>query len=223
MAFDWKNIRTVVWDLDGTLVDSAEDIATAVNLVLTDNNLSTLTVAQVRQMIGNGAAKLLDRAFEAANGSQGCDRDAAYQRFLTHYEKHCCDNTAFYPGIANVVSTCAEKGITQGVCTNKPHRMAELILSHLQIRSCFSSVIGGDSTEFRKPHAQPLLTCMEQLNASAGQTLMIGDSAADVGVARAAGVAVAVLPWGYTPTGAADLGADVVIEDAAALLQVLPV
>ena len=101
--------------------------------------------------------------------------------------------------------------------------MAELILSHLQIRSCFSSVIGGDSTEFRKPHAQPLLTCMEQLNASAGQTLMIGDSAADVGVARAAGVAVAVLPWGYTPTGAADLGADVVIEDAAALLQVLPV
>ena len=223
MALDWTNVTTLVWDLDGTLVDSAEDITTAVNLVLTDSNLHTLTVANVRQMIGNGAAKLLDRAFEAVNGTHGYDREAAYQRFLTHYRKHCCAKTACYPGIANVVSSCANMGIRQGVCTNKPHCMAELILSHLQLRSCFLSVIGGDSTDFRKPHPQPLLTCMEQLDANAGHTLMIGDSAADVGVARAAGVAVALLPWGYTTTPPEDLGADEIIEDAAALLQALPV
>ncbi len=222
MTIEWNNIRTLIWDLDGTLVDSAADIGTAVNLVLADYQLDALPDNEIRQMIGHGAAKLLDRAFAAVNGLAVYERDKAYQQFLSYYEQHCCDRTTFYPGIKGVVVQCAEQGLQQGVCTNKPHQMAEQILTHLKIREYFSVVVGGDTTPFRKPHAQPLMTCMEALNIDSQTTLMIGDSAADVGVARAAGVPVALLPWGYTAIPAADLGADAMLEDAAALLRKLP-
>ena len=217
MAIDWSSIQSLVWDLDGTLVDSAEDIATAVNLVLADSQLEPLAVSEVRQMIGNGAAKLLDRAFEVRDALAEYNKEESYQRFLKHYKIHCCDRTDFYPGIAGLVNRCAERGIRQGVCTNKPHEMAELILSHLNIRDRFNSVIGGDSTEHRKPHPQPLTTCMQEIGANSDTTLMIGDSAADVGVARAAGVSVVLFPYGYTKAHVSSLGADEVLIDAADL------
>ncbi len=221
MTINWSSIKTLVWDLDGTLVDSADDIATAVNLVLADSELKPLAVSEIRRMIGNGAAKLLDRAFEARDGLDVYNKDAAYQAFLAHYKVHCCDRTDFYPGIAELVGDCFQKGVQQGVCTNKPHEMAELILRHLNIREKFSSVIGGDSTDHRKPHPFPLQTCLQELGASNHSSLMIGDSAADVGVARAANIPVVVFPWGYTKAPVSSLNADDVLADAADLRRKL--
>lgn len=215
------NINTLIWDLDGTLVDSVIDIAGSVNHVLQSYQLPVLPVDNVRQMIGNGASKLLQRAFASVDGLDFYGDDQAYDRFLDHYADHCCENTILYPGMAAMLSVFAELGCRQGVCTNKPQAMAKSIISHLQLTDTFGAIVGGDSTPHRKPHAEPLLHCLEILGAEASDSLMIGDSAADVGVARSAEIPVVVLPWGYTPNGVEDLGADYIAHDAQALKQLL--
>lgn len=214
--------ESVIWDLDGTLVDSAADIATAVNHVLEELELGRLTLADIRMMVGNGAGKLLDRAFASVvGGMERYNPEDAYQRFTFHYRRQSCVHTELYPGIAAVLNTLSESGVSQGVCTNKPHALSVDILQQLNIDHYFVSVIGGDTTAHRKPHALPLQTCMQQLAAEVSSTLLIGDSAADVGAARNCGIKVAVVPWGYSPTPAAELGGDFQVDSAEALSRLL--
>lgn len=220
MTTNLSSIETLIWDLDGTLVDSASDIASSVNSVLASYQLSPLTDADVRTMIGNGATKLLERAFDKAGASGSYDSDESYRRFLAYYEDHCCMTTAFYPGIEELLSGFRALGYKQGVCTNKPVKMANTIVDHLSPSGTFTAVVGGDSTQFRKPDAQPLRLCLELLASEASTALMIGDSAADVGVARAANIPVVLFSWGYTDDIHA-LGADYVVENADALFELL--
>ncbi len=211
----------LIWDLDGTLVDSVVDIAGSVNQVLKSYQLAQLSVDDVRLMIGNGASKLLQRAFAKVNGHESYDSDESYSRFLTHYTNHCCKNTGLYPGISDVLAAFSALGCRQGVCTNKPVAMAKDIISHLQLIETFGAVVGGDSTPHRKPHAEPLRHCLDLLGVDSSAALMIGDSAADVGVARAVGIPVLLVPWGYTPNGIDSLGADYIARDADELKSVL--
>lgn len=211
----------LVWDLDGTLVDSVIDITGSVNQVLKSYQLPQLSVDDVRQMIGNGASKLLQRAFIKVDGLELYDSDESYSRFLVHYANHCCENTVLYSGIADVLATFSALGCKQGVCTNKPVAMARDIISHLQLSDTFGAIVGGDSTAHRKPHAEPLRSCLEIMGVDSSAALMIGDSAADVGVARSAGIPVVLLPWGYTPDGIDSLGADYIARDAEALKDLL--
>lgn len=220
MTISLSSIDTLVWDLDGTLVDSASDIAASVNNVLSSYQLSPLANADVRTMIGNGASKLLERAFVKAGASDIYDSDESYRRFLAHYEDHCCDTTVFYPGMEELLSGFRALGYKQGVCTNKPVKMANSIVDRLSLSGTFTAVVGGDSTPFRKPDAQPLRLCLELLGSKTSTALMIGDSAADVGVARAANVPVVLFSWGYTDDVHA-LGADYVVENSRALFKLL--
>ncbi len=213
--------HAVIWDLDGTLADSADDLATAVNRVLSETQHPPLPVERIKKMIGHGASKLLQRAFDAVNGLEDFNQQQAYDRFLTHYKLCCCDSTRLYPGVIDVLEHLKSLGIKQGICTNKPQAMTTQILDHLAISHYFEAIVGGDTTPFRKPDPAPLKECLRMLDSHIPDTIMVGDSAADVGAAKALNMTVAVLPWGYSHCDINELAADYVLHDATDLLALI--
>ncbi len=213
--------EAVVWDLDGTLIDSAPDIAASVNRVLKACRLPELALADIRLMVGHGAGKLLERAFSATNGLHKYQADEAYNQFVAHYKDNSCVMTTFYPGVEALLSSFRHQQIPQGICTNKPYSITAQILRQLEVFEYFGAVIGGDSTAERKPSALPLQVCIEQLGVEKHKVLMIGDSSADVGAASACGVSVAVVPWGYRSGSARDMGGDYALEDISELTSLI--
>jgi phosphoglycolate phosphatase len=210
--------EAIVLDLDGTLVDSAPDLATALNALLNEQGQHGHPVDSVRPMIGAGVAKLIERGFrESGAPLDEVRRDALVPRFMEIYRACATDQTRLIPQAREVLNHFYHAGFRQGLCTNKPHGVTTQILNALDIAGFFGSVVGGDTTSEKKPHPLPLQTCMEQLKASPSVSIMIGDSGADVGAARAAGVPVILVPDGYTGVPAESLGADYVTGSLADL------
>jgi phosphoglycolate phosphatase len=206
----------IVWDLDGTLVDSAPDLAKALNTLLIERGQNSHPVDRVRTMIGGGVPKLIERGFRAAGSPVGeTELDALVPRFMELYTACATDTTALVPHARDVLEAFYNAGVRQGLCTNKPAGVTAQILNALDISGYFSSVIGGDSTESRKPHPLPLLTCLREMQTRPEDAVMVGDSGADVGAARAAGVPVILVPDGYTGVPATSLGADYVVGNLA--------
>jgi len=137
--------------------------------------------------------------------------------FVEVYTECATDQTRPYPLVVETLEQFYRMNMPMGVCTNKPEALSRQILEDLGLSSYFSSVIGGDTTSTRKPDPQPLLTCLRELVAQPQASLMIGDSAIDVNTARAAGVAVGVVPWGYSHAPAGKLGADFIVHDLSSL------
>jgi phosphoglycolate phosphatase len=212
--------RAIIWDLDGTLIDSAPDIATALNTVLNEQGFNSHTIPQVRTMIGGGVAKLIARAFHSCRVKlDATGAEALVPNFMKIYTNCATDKTTLSTAAGRVLNYFYNAGVQQGLCTNKPEDVTQKILHSLDIHGFFSSIIGGDSTAQKKPHPLPLQTVMEQLGVIPHECIMVGDSSADVGAARAAGVAVVLVPDGYTGIPAKSLGADFVLKD----LSTLPV
>jgi len=208
----------IVWDLDGTLVDSAPDLAMALNTILDRRGFFTLSVDKVRPMIGNGVPKLVERGFNAVGVRlDKAQLDELIEMFLHEYKACATDSTRPYPGIVETLRTIHEMNIPMGVCTNKPEAFSRQILEDLGLAGFFSSVVGGDTTSTRKPDPQPVLTCLRELASEPASGLMIGDSIHDVHAANAAGVIVAVVPWGYRSVPVEKLGADFILHDLAGL------
>jgi phosphoglycolate phosphatase len=206
----------VVWDLDGTLVESAPDLATALNHLLNEHGQHGHAVEQVRTMIGAGVAKLIERGFRAAGApldEAACDK--LVPRFIELYTSCATDETHLVEHAREVLSYFYHAGARQAICTNKPYDVTMQILNALDIAGFFDCVIGGDSTAEKKPHPRPLLTCLEELGAGPDDAVMIGDSGADVGAAQAARVPVILVPDGYTGVPAVSLGADYVVGSLA--------
>ena len=213
----------IVWDLDGTLVESAPDLATALNALLNEQGQQGHTVANVRPMIGGGVAKLIERGFRASGAPlDEAARDTLVPRFMEIYTACATENTALVAHARDVLNHFYHAGIKQGLCTNKPYSVTRLILNSLDISGFFESVIGGDSTPMKKPHPLPLMTCLEELETLPEDAVMIGDSGADVGAARAAKVPVILVPDGYTGVPAVSLGADYVVGDLADIPNCIP-
>ena len=213
----------IIWDLDGTLVESAPDLATALNTLLNEQGQQGHTVANVRPMIGSGVAKLIERGFRASGAPLDPDEvDALVPRFMELYTACSTDKTCLVPNAREVLEHFYHGGIKQGLCTNKPIAVTRLILSALDISGYFGSVIGGDSTPVKKPNPQPLLTCLAELDTRPEDAVMIGDSGADVGAARAANVPVILVPDGYTGVPAVSLGADYVVGRLADIPASIP-
>jgi phosphoglycolate phosphatase len=213
----------VVWDLDGTLVDSAADLAKALNELLLENGQHSHSVENVRTMIGAGVAKLIERGFRAAGAPVDASRrDAMMPRFMELYTACATETTQLVPHAREALEYFYHAGVKQGLCTNKPFTVTRLIVSTLDISGFFSSIVGGDSTAARKPHPLPLLTCLEELETRPEDAVMVGDSGADVGSARAAGVPVILVPDGYTGEPAVSLGADYVVGSLADLPGSMP-
>jgi len=215
--FEFKP-SAIVWDLDGTLVDSAPDLAFALNTVLDKRGFFTHSVDTVRTMIGNGVPKLVERGFNAVGVRPDPEQlDELIAVFVKEYKACATDNTRPYPGVVEALQEIQSMNIPMGVCTNKPEAFTKQILEGLGLSGYFSSVVGGDSTSARKPDPEPVLACLHGLVAEPASSLMIGDSVHDVHAAHAAGVMIGVVPWGYRSAPVEDLGADFVVRDLAVL------
>ncbi len=185
----------VIFDLDGTLVDSAADIAEAVNRTLADHGLPRVDEARVRSWIGDGVGSLVRTALADAGSALAVDE--VLPGFMVHYRQCLLRSPALYPGVVPALQALRERGVPLAICTNKPSAMLPPLLDHLQIDTCFDVVIGGDSLPERKPSAAPLLHLCKHFDVAPAQCLMVGDSATDLGAARAAGMPIALVRYGY--------------------------
>jgi len=217
-----SQLEALVWDLDGTLVDSAPDLASALNTTLDMRGFFSHSVETVRGMIGDGVPKLVERGFNAVGiRLNPAQLDELVALFMREYTACATDRTRPYPLITETLQEISEMNIPMGVCTNKPEAISRQILEGLGMDGYFGSVVGGDTTTARKPNALPLLTCLQQLVARPKASLMIGDSAVDVNCAHAAGTKIGVVPWGYTSTPAKDLCADFILISPTMLPKML--
>jgi phosphoglycolate phosphatase len=190
----------VVWDLDGTLVDSAADIATSLNRLLMENELEPLDDARIRNMIGEGVAVLIRRGFEAHGVTPDAKRlEGLVERFLVIYSEIATASTSLFPGAREVLKSLNDAGLRQAICTNKPEAITRQVLEGLGIAEYFDVVVGGDTLPRNKPDPLPLRTVLAGLDVTPEQALMVGDSAIDVLLAHATGVAVAFVTFGYGP------------------------
>jgi phosphoglycolate phosphatase len=212
--------RAVLFDLDGTLVESAADIAEALNELLAEEGRAPYSLAEVKRMVGEGVVRLIEKAFREADGA--ADRA---ERFMELYTPRSARLTVPVEGAFAALDHFKELGIPLAVCTNKPDDAAREILASLGLLPYFREIIGGASGLPRKPDPATLLEAARRLGAEPAQTLMVGDSLPDVAAARAAGMRVVVVDSGYGEVAAGDLGADRVLKglsDLAGLRVRLP-
>ncbi len=198
--------RAVLFDLDGTLIDSAPDIAAAVNELLARSGRGPLTLAAVTSMIGNGVEKLVERAIAATGdplGPQALEHEQTVM--LDIYAKHLTGLTVLMPGVRAALDALHGNGILLGLVTNKQQRFIETVLDHFGLSSLFGAVIGGDPGIVKKPAPDMLLAAMAQLGAGPQDAVMVGDSTSDVQAALAAGIPSILVRGGYTsvPAGTA--------------------
>ncbi len=186
----------IVFDLDGTLIDSAADLAAAINTMLTGFGREPLPVPEVRRMIGDGVATLVARALAARHCGQA-DAAGAAQVFMRYYESHATALTTAFPGVEPALQSLRAADIPLAVCTNKPALITAAILESLGLAKYFTRVIGGDSLPFRKPDPRVLLHLLAAFAARPASSLLVGDSEVDAATAQAAGVPFVLLKHGY--------------------------
>ncbi|RWA73780.1 phosphoglycolate phosphatase [Mesorhizobium sp.] len=205
--------RAILFDLDGTLIDSAPDITAAVNELLAGRDLAPLRVDQVKAMIGGGVKKLVERAF-AASGSplSSSALEEANRDMAPIYRRHLTGLTRLMPGVREVLTHFHLNGTAMGVVTNKPQLATREILLHFHLTDYLGAIVGGDAVTHPKPAPDALLLALDQLGVETADTLMVGDSSSDVGAARAAGMPVVLLRGGYTQVPVEELGADLVCD-----------
>jgi phosphoglycolate phosphatase len=185
----------VIFDLDGTLVDSVPDIAWSLNTTLVEAGLSSLSVRTVTEIVGDGAGKLVERAIGAQ--ASGHDPQALLARFVTHYADHLCVDSRLYPGVADLLDSLASSGIATAVVTNKPHALAQRLLNALAIAEHFSTTIGEGHGFPRKPDPSAALSIIGRTGVSPDRTIIVGDGLADIGMSRAIPCPVIAAAWGY--------------------------
>lgn len=205
--------EAILFDLDGTLIDSVPDIAAAVNELLSGDGLQVVSVDAVRGMIGNGVKKLVERAYASVGKPhEGDALNAATDRMMGIYGKHLTRHTVAMPGALDLVSGYHEAGVRIGVVTNKPEAFTHEILKHFGIDDKVDVVVGGDTGPARKPEPDMLFHALSVIGVAVNRALMVGDSPADIGAARAAQMASVAVHGGYTTVPADELGADRVIS-----------
>ena len=204
---------TIVFDLDGTLVETAPDLVGTLNVLLTREGIAPLPLAQARDMIGQGAKALIARGFAAA-GAPLSEADLArlFDDFIVHYLAHIADESRPFPGLLDALDILAAEGAILSVCTNKRTDLSLALLDALGLTHRFAAVVGGEAVKAQKPAADHLIAAVERAGGDLKRAVMIGDSASDAGAARAAGVPLVLVSFGYTDVPAAELGADVLID-----------
>jgi phosphoglycolate phosphatase len=208
----------VVFDLDGTLVDTAPDLHAHVNALLDELGRPGLNLEVMRPMIGDGARTLLRRGLEATGGiPDDVDLDALYRRFLARYVANPAERSTVHAGVVDVLERLSAEALRLGVCTNKPQAPTDRLLAALGLDRWFEAVVGGDAVPAKKPDPGHLGAVLQRLAANPARSVMVGDSAHDLKAARALGVRCVLVSFGYTPTPARALGADRVIDRVAEL------
>jgi phosphoglycolate phosphatase len=200
---------TVVFDLDGTLVDTAPDLINALNFVLSHEGLPAVPMKSARNMIGAGARKLLERGLEVdgRHVSSG-DLDRLTDDFIDHYAAHIADESRPFEGLEDALDDLSSQGYRFAVCTNKLEWLSKLLLDELGLSSRFSAICGADTFGISKPDPVILQQTVARAGGHLASTVMVGDAGPDIGVARRANVPVVGVDFGYTDVAMADLKPD---------------
>jgi phosphoglycolate phosphatase len=215
-------VPTLIFDLDGTLVDTAPDLLNAANAVLAARGRPAIDPATLHHMVGFGAKSLITQAF-AATGGEPCpdDMPALVELFLDHYGAHLADHSRPFDGVAETLDGLKQKGAILGVLTNKPHAMAGPLLDSLGLAPFFTAIYGAGFKSYVKPDPRIFHDVVEASGGAMDHAVMIGDSVTDLHTARAARVPCILMSYGYTPVPAASLGADIVLDKFTGLPEAL--
>lgn len=206
-------IKAVIFDLDGTLVDSAPDLMLATNHVLSRLERRAITMDEVRSFVGHGARKLIARGC-AATGEPIDEKtlDFYFAEFLRFYEKNIAVDSVAFPGVIKLLKRCAAGGLKMGVCTNKLEGLSVRLLQALGMEKYFGAIVGPDTVNIAKPDPAPYLETMKRLGVPAKDSIMIGDSETDILTARAVGVPVIGVTFGYTQKPVATYNPDYLVS-----------
>jgi phosphoglycolate phosphatase len=213
---------TVIYDLDGTLIDSARDMCVAISRVLADHGLPGITDDDARHFMGEGSQVTMRRAFAKMGKTLGDDQAIAVTReFVRYYEADPMGHTTAFAGVAEVVARFDRLGLKQGVCTNKFERPSRTILEALKLMPPITDVAGADTFTVRKPDPGHVLQLIARMGGHRDRAVMIGDSIHDLEAAHGAGLPAILVSWGYTARPAGELGAEAVIDHFDALPETL--
>src|ERR1700733_1655831 len=211
---------TIVYDVDGTLADTAEDLVATLNWLLGREGLAPLKVETAGSLLGAGARALIKRGFAASGKTLDPEAtEALFADYLAYYSAHLVVHTRLYPGVDEALATFARAGWRQAVCTNKIEGLAKLLITNLGIAERFAFICGQDTFGVAKPDAKPLLGTIAASGGSRQRAIMVGDSETDIKTARAAGVPVIAVDFGYADTPVRELGPDRVISHFDELME----
>src|SRR3954454_4352915 len=181
----------IVFDLDGTLVDTAPDLVNTLNVVFERIGLPPIDYATARNLVGGGARKLIERGLAAEGRTvAAADVDDLTRQFIEHYAQHITDRSHIFPGVETALSHLAAKGCRLAVCTNKLEWLAARLLQKLDLAQNFVAISGGDTYKLQKPDPEPLRRTIARAGGSDGRAIMVGDSIVDIATGRAAGIPV---------------------------------
>jgi phosphoglycolate phosphatase len=207
----------LLFDLDGTLVDSLPDLQSALNEMLRGYRCRQLTAAEVREMIGDGSHTLVERAL-AMTGAVA-DFDRAHGQFRAFYQAAPTRLSRLYPGVKETLAALRASGARLAVCTNKPQTATIAVLEGFEIAGHFDAVLGGDAVPVKKPDPRHLLAAVERLGATTSEAVMIGDNENDYAAARAAGIPIILMRYGYLRVPPETLAPEAWLEDFADIAQ----
>lgn len=208
-----RGLPTIVFDLDGTLVDSAPDLTAALNHVMTESGCGRFTIGEVRNLVGRGARVLIERGLRHHGRDPApIEVDRLLGLFLEYYGSHLADETKPFAGVPEILEIFSRRGTRLAVCTNKSEDLSRKLLRLLDLDRYFPVVLGGDSLPVRKPDPLHLTETIRRAGGEIENALMIGDSTSDVGAARSAAIPVIAVSFGYHDRPVRDLGADLIIN-----------
>ena len=205
----------VIFDLDGTLIDSKKDLTDSVNATRAWHGLAPIPDDIVSSYVGNGAPMLIRRSFPHATQEE---LPVLLRYFLDYYREHMLDATVLYPGVREALDAMHEAEVPLAILTNKPVRFSIRLIEGLGLESHFFRIYGGNSFEEKKPHPIGIKMLLAESGAAPDRTFMVGDSAVDIRTARNAGVKACGVNWGFQPETFADAPPDIVIDDLRALV-----
>lgn len=203
----------LLFDLDGTLVDTAPDLLGALNAALLSEGRATVDPQTLRHMVGHGARALIEQAMATTGEPAAAERlPLLVDRFIAHYREHIVDGSRPFAGVPETLSALQSRGARMAVLTNKPQVLTEPILEALNLSRFFGVICGSGRYDYNKPDARVVAHVIEELGGTGAGAVMIGDSAVDVATGRAAGIPVILLSYGYTPQPVRTLGGDLVLD-----------
>lgn len=203
----------LVFDLDGTLADTARDLIATLNVLLVREGLPTVAPAAARSLVGAGARALIERGFAVRGEPPPAERvDPLVRDFLAHYEAHIADESELFPGALAALDRFADAGFRLAVCTNKPEPLARLLLGKLGAADRFSAICGRGTFPMHKPDPRTFDLTVEAAGGDPRRAVMVGDSRTDIDTAKAAGAPVVAVDFGYTEIHVSEFGPDRVIS-----------
>lgn len=202
-----------VFDLDGTLADTAPDLVRTLNVILSQEGVRPMALAAVRQMVGAGVRALIQRGFEADGKEIAPGHlDELFHFFLRHYAENICVETRLYPGVEEALNRLEDAGFRLAVCTSKFESHSVAVLRGLGVAHRFAAIAGRDTFPYIKPDPKHLILTVQAAGGDRSRAVMVGDSRTDIVTAEAAGIPVVAVSFGYTDVPVKDLGPDRVIH-----------